>query len=117
LVCYVLGSFLAYVVWSQQPGLRIPPPVGYLAAAAFLAAGATLVLQVRGAQRGQRFTAFLLVAALAGVGGSIGFGPGSRHGESGGDFLSFITGQYPCRVAFGAGAVRRGLIALFILRQ
>ena len=115
LVCSVLGFFLVYVVWSQQPGLRVPPAVGYLAAAVFLAAAATLLLQVRGAQRAQRLTAFLLVAALAGVGGWIGFGPGSRQCEGGGDILSFVPGEQVCRVVFGAGAVLTGLIALLIL--
>lgn len=116
LLCVGLGVLLSYVVWSRQPGLRVPPAVGYLAAGVFLAAGATLLLQVRGAQRGQQVTAFLLVAALAGLGGWIGFGPGSRRCEGSLGFLAFVPGELVCRGVFGAGAVLTGLIAVLMLR-
>jgi hypothetical protein len=50
-----IGLWLAYVVWSRQPGLLVPPVVGYLAAAAF-GAGAVLtgliaVLMIRATLR------------------------------------------------------------------
>jgi hypothetical protein len=54
---------LAYVVWSRQPGLLVPPVVGYLAAAAFGAAGLTLLLQARGYTRAATAPA-LLIAVL-----------------------------------------------------
>jgi hypothetical protein len=116
LLCGGLGLFLSYVVWSRRPGLRVPPAVGYLAAGVFLAAGATLLLQVRGAQRAHQVTAFLLVAALAGIGGWIGFGPGSRRCEGSFGFLSFVPGELVCRGVFGAGAVLTALIAVLMLR-
>ena len=115
-VCGSLALFISYVVWSRQPGLRVPPAVGYLAAAVFLAAGATLLLQVRGAQRAQQVTSFLLVAALAGIGGWIGFGPGNRECEGSLEFLSSMQGESVCRGVFGAGAVLTGVIAVLILR-
>jgi len=114
LLCFVVGLFLGYVVWSRQPGLQVPPPVGYLAAGAFIAAGATLLLQAYGAKRAQLITAFLLVAALAGVGGWIGFGPGSRRCEGTG-LVGFLPGELVCRVVFGAGAVLTGLIAVLMV--
>jgi hypothetical protein len=116
LLCVALGLFLSSVVWSRQPGLRVPPVVGYLTAGAFLAAGATLLLQVRGARRAQQLTAFLLVTALAGIGGWIGFGPGSRRCEGSLGLLSFVPGELVCRWVFGTGAVLTGLIAVFMLR-
>jgi hypothetical protein len=116
LLCGGLGLFLGYVVWSRQPGLRVPPGVGYLAAGVFLAAGATLLLQVRGARRGQLVPAFLLVAALAGIGGWIGLGPGSHRCVGSLGFLSFLPGEFVCRGVFGAGALLTGLIAVRMLR-
>lgn len=112
-----LGLFLMYVVWSAAPGLRVPPVIGYLAASTFALAGATLLLQSRGRHRAALVATFLLVAALAGVGGWIGFGPGSRScgGELG--VLTFIPGETLCRVVFGGGAVLTAMIALVILRS
>ena len=115
-LCTGLGLVLGYIVWSGQPGLQVPPAVAYLAAGAFLAAGATLLLQVRGAQRAQQVTAFLVVTSLAGIGGWIGFGPGSRRCGGSLGFLSFIPGEFVCRAVFGAGAVLTALIALLMLR-
>ena len=116
LLCVGLGLFLTYVVWSQQPGLRVPPAVGYLAAGVFLAAGATLLLQVHGTVRAQLVPTFLLVAALAGIGGWIGLGLGSRRCEGSLGLLSFLPGELVCRVVFGTGAVLTGLIAVLMLR-
>lgn len=117
LLCLGVGLFLGYVVWSRQPGLRVPALVGYLAAAVFLSAGATVLLQMRGSQRAQQVTALLLVAALAGIGGWIGFGAGSRQCEGSLGSLWFVPGELVCRAVFGAGAVLTGLIALLVLRQ
>jgi hypothetical protein len=112
-----LGLFLIYVVYSDQPGLTVPPVVGYLAAATFIFAGATLLLQAGGYAGAATVTALLLVAALAGVGGWIGFGPGPRScgGNVGG--LLFLPGDSVCRIVFGAGAVLTGFIALMMLQS
>jgi hypothetical protein len=117
LVCIGLGFWLAYVVWSRQPGLRVPPAVGYLAAGSFAAAGISLFLQGAGFARAAGVPAILAAAALAGIGGWIGFGPGSRRcGGSVGN-IPFIPGQWICRLVFGAGAVLTGLIVLLMLRS
>jgi len=106
-----------YVVRSGEPGVKVPAVVGYLAAATFVLAGATLLLQAAGYARAAVVPAFFLVASLAGVGGWIGFGPGARScgGTVGG--LSFLAGDALCRIVFGAGAVLTGIIALFMLRS
>lgn len=115
LFCGGLGLFLACVVWSRQPGLRVPPTVGYLAAGTFLAGGAALLLQAIGYTRAAMAPAFLAVAALAGVGGWVGFGPGTRRCGGSLSGLSFMPGELVCRVVFGSGAVLTGLIALVML--
>lgn len=117
LLCAGIGLYLGYLVWSRQPGLRVPPGVGYLSAGAFLAAGAALVLQVRRARKGHLVSVFLLVAALAGIGGWIGFGPGGRQCKGSLGTLSFLPSELVCRTAFGAGAVLTGVIAVLILRS
>jgi len=117
LVCLGLGFWLAYVVWSRQPGLRVPPAVGYLAAGSFAAAGVSLFLQGAGLARAAAVPAILAAAALAGIGGWIGFGPGSRRcGGSLGD-IRFIPGEWVCRLVFGAGALLTALIVLLMLRS
>ena len=115
LLCAGIGLYLGHLVWSRQPGLRVPPGVGYLAAGAFLAAGANLLLQVRGLRKGQLVSALLLVVALVGIGGWIAFGPGSRRCEGSLGILSFLPSELICRTAFGAGAVLTVLIAVLIL--
>jgi hypothetical protein len=117
LVCLGLGFWIGYVVWSRQPGLRVPPAVGYLAAGSFAAAGISLFLQGVGFARGAGVSAILATAALASVGGWIGFGSGSRRcgGSIGG--IPFITGEWVCRLVFGAGAILTGLIVLLMLRS
>lgn len=117
LLCLVIGLWLAYVVWSRQPGLQVPPAVGYLAAFTFAAAGVALLLQGTGFDRASGVPAMLAVAAMAGIGGWIGFGPGSRRcgGSLGG--LDFIPAEWTCRGVFGAGAVLTAGIALLMLRS
>jgi hypothetical protein len=117
LLCGALGLFLIYVVWSRQPGLQVPPAVGYLAGGVFVAAGANLLLQARGYMRAAVVPAFLAVVALAGVGGWVGFGPGSRRCQGSLGGLPFVSGELVCRAVFGAGAVLTGLIAVLMLRS
>jgi hypothetical protein len=91
--------------------------VGYLAAATFVMAGATLLLQTAGYARAALVPAFLLVASLAGVGGWVGFGPGPRSCEGSLRQVFFLYEGALCRVLFGTGAVLTGIIALIILRS
>jgi hypothetical protein len=112
-----VGLTFGYMVWARRPGLLVPPGVGYLAAGSFIAAGLTLLLQAWGHARVALVPAFLLVAAMAGIGGWVGFGPGSRRCESGLGALHFVPGELVCRAVFGAGAVLTGLIALLMVRE
>ena len=111
-----VGLWLAYVVWSRQPGLQVSPFVGYLAAAAFGSAGLPMLLQARGYARAAAIPTVLLLVVLSGIGAWIGFGPGSRRCEASLGVLPFVTGELACRGVFAAGAVLTGLIALLMLR-
>jgi hypothetical protein len=111
-----VGMWLSYAVWSRQPGLQVPPAVGYLAAGAFGAAGLTLLLQARGYTRAATAPALLLVVALTGIGAWVGFGPGSRRCDAAIGVLPFVPGEMVCRAAFGSGAVLTGLIAVLMVR-
>jgi hypothetical protein len=115
LVCCGLSLFIGYVIWTRQPGLRVPPAVGYLAAGTFAAAALTLFLQAGGYDRLAMIPAFLLMASLAAIGGWLGFGPGSRSCQGGFGELLFVTAETMCRMAFGVGAVLTGLSALLML--
>ena len=105
------------MVWSRQPGLQVPPAVGYLAGGCFVAAGASLFLQGTGFVRAATLPAILAAAALAGIGGWVGFGAGSRRcGGSLGD-LAFVPAEWTCRLVFGAGAILTVGIVLLMLRS
>jgi hypothetical protein len=117
LLCGGLSLFIVYIVWTRQPGLRVPPAVGYLAAGAFAAAAVTLLLQARGHARVAMVPAVLVMATMAGIGGWLGFGAGSRRCEGGIGELLFVPGEVVCRVAFGTGAVLTGLGALLMLQM
>jgi hypothetical protein len=75
LLCGGVGLTFGYMVWARRPGLLVPPGVGYLAAGSFLAAGLTLLLQAWGHARVALVPAFLVVAAMAGIGGWWGSAP------------------------------------------
>jgi hypothetical protein len=117
LLCLLVGFWIAYVVWSRQPGLQVAPAVGYLAAGSFLAAGASLLLQAAGLARAAIVPAILTAVALAGIGGWIGFGPGSRRCSGSLAGLAFVPAEWTCRLVFGAGAVLTGGIVLLMLRS
>ena len=117
LLCLLVGFWIAYVVWARQPGLNVPPVVGYLAAGCFLAAGLSLLLQGAGFARAAIVPAILSAATLAGIGGWIGFGPGSRRCGGSLAGVAFVPAEWTCRLVFGAGAVITGGMVLLMLRS
>ena len=117
LLCLAIGLWLTYVAWSRHPGLNVPPAVGYLAAATFAAAGIALFLQGTGFDRASGVPAMLAVAAMAGIGGWIGFGPGSRRCGGSLQGLDFLPAEWICRFVFGAGAIITAGIVLLMLRS
>jgi len=65
----VIALFIAYVVWSDTPGLRTPPAIAYTAAGIFGAAGIALFLQAYGSERGSTVVVTLLLGGMAVVAG------------------------------------------------
>jgi hypothetical protein len=110
-----IGFLLMFAIEFNPEGLRVPPTIAFLAAASFVLAGAALLLQAGGRPRVAEVFSFLVIAALTGVGGWIGFGPGARRceGSIGGFF--FLPEELVCRIVFGTGAVLAGLIGLALL--
>jgi hypothetical protein len=113
--CAGLGFFLMLIIGWNRAGLRVPATVGYLAAGAFLLAGAALLLQAGGRERIASIFTFLTVVALAAVGGWIGFGQGPRACEGTAGGLSFLPEELVCRIVFGTGSVLTAMIALLLL--
>jgi hypothetical protein len=115
LFCTGIGLFLMTIMGWDKAGLRVPSSIGYLAAAAFVLAGAALLLQAGGRERIASVFSFLTVAALAVIGGWIGFGPGPRGCEASMGGLSFLPEELVCRIVFGTGSVLTALIGLILL--
>jgi len=113
-VCVLIGGFLGYATW-MKPDPGIPPAVRVLAALVFGLAGAALLLQALGHTRTAVFPIFLLVAAMSGIGGWIGFGSGPRQCSGSLSGLPFVPSELVCRAVFGGGALLTGVIALLIL--
>lgn len=115
LLCSGIGLFLVIIMGSNRAALRVPLSIGYLAAGVFVLAGVALVLQAAGRERIASVFSFLTVAALALVGGWIGFGPGPRGCEASVGGLPFLPEELVCRIVFGTGAVLTALIGLVLL--
>jgi hypothetical protein len=114
--CLGLAVALAYVARAGRAGLRAPPGVVYLGAAAYAAAGATLLLQALGYLRAQAVSAFLMGAGMTGIAGWVAFGPGPRRCQASFGGFGFIPPERLCRTAFGMGALLLGVIAWLMLR-
>ena len=115
-MCILIGGFLGYATW-MRPDPGIPPAVGVLAALVFGLAGAALLLQALGYTRTAVLPIFLLVVAMTGIGGWIGFGSGPRQCGGSLSGLPFVPSGLVCRAVFGGGALLTGVIALLILRS
>lgn len=115
-VCILVCSFLGYATW-MRPDPGIPSAVGVLASLVFGLAGVALLLQALGYTRTAVLPIFLLVAAMTGIGGWIGFGSGQRQCRGSLSSLPFVPSALTCRAVFGGGALLTGVIALLILRS
>lgn len=115
-VCILIGGVLGYLI-RIRPDPGIPPAVGVLAALVFGLAGVALLLQAFGYTRAAILPIFLLVAAMTGIGGWIGFGSGQRQCRGSLSGLPFLPSELTCRAVFGGGALLTGVIALLILRS
>ncbi len=110
-VCCIIGLFIAYVVWSGNPGLRTPPAIAYTAAGIFGAAGISLLLQAYGRERGSVVVVALILGAMALIATWFAVGPGERDCMGTIGFFRFGAGQTTCRAVSGISAVLTGGIA------
>jgi hypothetical protein len=110
------GLMLAHASYVHDPGLNVPPAIGYLVAGVFGCAALAMLHRAAGREAPVGLAALMLVG-LAGIGGWIGLGPGERSCVAGtGSHLLAVTGGATCRVAFGGGAVLTSLMAGWALR-
>ena len=116
-VCCLIASFIAYVVWSDNPGLSTPPAIAYTAAGIFGAAGIALFLQAYGRERGSVLVVAVLLGAMAVAAGWIALGPGTRECMGAIGFFSFGSGQLACRGVFALSAILTGGIAVVAARS
>lgn len=114
-ICCVIALFIAYVVWSDTPGLRTPPAIAYTAAGIFGAGGLALFLQAYGSERGSTIVVTLLLVGMALVTGWIAMRGRECRGTIG--FFNFGAGQRACRAAFGLGSLVTSGIALIAGRS
>lgn len=115
--CCTIAVFIAYVVWSGNPGLRTPPAIAYTAAGIFGAAGIAMLLQAYGRERGSVLVVALLLGGMAVVAGWMAFGSGDRECMGTIGFFNFGAGQAACRAVFGVSAILTGGIALIAARS
>ncbi len=116
-VCCLIASFIAYVVWSENPGLNTPPVIAYTAAGIFGAAGIALFLQAYGRERGSVLVVAGLLGAMAVAAGWMALGPGTRECMGSIGFFTFGSGQMACRGVFAASAILTGGIAVMAARS
>ncbi len=116
-ICCAIAIFIAYVVWSGNPGLTTPPAIAYTAAGIFGAAGVALFLQAYGRERGSVAVVALLLGAMALGAGWMAFGPGNRECTGAIGFFTFGSGQAACRGVFAISAILTGGIALIAARS
>lgn len=115
LIC--LGLVLLALMVSFPERLKVPAPVGYLAAGTFVLAG---LLALANAFCGRAARAWLAVALLACMvlpSAWIAFGPGPRTCSVRGDFLFGSTGGPVCRTAFGIASVLGIALVLIAVRH
>jgi hypothetical protein len=97
---------MAMMILSPE-GLNVPVWVGLAAAATFVFAGASVVVQSLGFARASRWIGVLVAFLLAVPGFWIMFGSGEMSCSRSVTFLSESTstaGDLECRIVFGAGA-------------
>jgi len=115
-ICCAIAIFIAYVVWSENPGLNTPPAIAYTAAGIFGAAGIALFLQAYGRERGSVLVVAVLLGAMAVAAGWMALGPGTRECMGSIGFFSFGSGQLACRGVFALSAILTGGIAIMAAR-
>ena len=112
-----LGLLLLALMAAFPERLKVPPPIGYLAASTFVLAGLLAVANVFCGRKVRAWLAVLLLACMVLPSAWIAVGPGPRSCSFKLGLLFGFTDGGTCRLAFGIGSVL-GLVLVFIaLRQ
>jgi len=115
LVTTVAGLLTAAVIYLRPEGLHVPAWVAYVACAAFVFAGLTIIAHEFALRRTHAWLVVACVASLLVPGAWIAFGPGVRECSVSGPFLSGIGSDLLCRGVFGLGAVIVAALLVWIV--
>ena len=115
LVSTVAGLLTAAMIYLNPEGLHVPAWVAYVACAAFVFAGLTIMAHEFALHRAHTWLVFACVASLLVPGAWVAFGPGMRECSVSGPFLSGVGSDLVCRGAFGLGAVIVAAILVWIV--
>lgn len=115
LVSTVAGLLTAAMIYLHPEGLHVPAWVAYVACAAFVFAGLTLLAHELGLHRTYAWLVVACVTSLLVPGAWIAFGPGIRECAVSAPFLSGIGSDLMCRGAFGLGAVIVAALLVWIV--
>ncbi len=117
LVSTVAGLLTAVVITLRPEGLHVPAWVAYVACAAFVFAGLTIMADEFALRRTHAWLAVACVASLWVPGAWVAFGPGVRECSVSGPFLSGIGSDVVCRGAFGLGALIVTALLIWMVLQ
>jgi hypothetical protein len=116
-----LGAALAFLAYLRPEQMNTPPVFVYLAALAFVFAGAIVVARVRGYRLLSAWLPVFLIGCMVAPAVWLGFGSGRRQCTlSAMNSVVRIFGtrsDLPCRIGFGIAAVIGVALALLALRQ
>lgn len=115
LVSTVAGLLAAAMIYLHPEGLRVPAWVAYVACAAFVFAGLSIMAHEFALRRMHTLLVLACVASLLVPGAWVAFGPGARECSVSGPFLSGIGSELVCRGAFGVGAVIVAALLVWIV--
>ena len=115
LVTTVAGLLTAAVITVRPEGQHVPAWVAYVACAAFVFAGLTIIAHEFALRRAHAWLVVACVASLLVPGAWIAFGPGVRECSVSGPLLGGMGSDLLCRGAFGIGAVIVAALLLWVV--
>ncbi len=115
LVSTVAGLLTAAMIYLHPEGLHVPAWVAYVACAAFVLAGLTLMAHEFALRRTHAWLVAACAASLLVPAAWIAFGPGVRKCSVSVTFLSSIGSDLMCRGVFGLGAVIVAALLVWIV--
>ena len=104
-VSALVGLFTALMIYLHPEKLHAPAWVAYVACAAFVFAGLTILAYEFALHRIHAWLVAACTASLLVPGAWVAFGPGERECSVAVPFFSTIASGLLCRGAFGLGAV------------